>query len=210
MQKALGVAAVGFVTFFLLALTQNKDQQGLSYSNLKVSQIAGKNLFGLKDCTGCHTLADKADGKLTPVTNRRSGEWFVQHVEEKSEVVLQETKSARRKKRVLRDEITALENFLFRTSAMEKKEIADMRENVFQGAYLVYQNNCLNCHKIAGEGKEVAPDLTHVAEKHTKEWFVKNLQNPQQFAPESPMPKFDSLPAESLYNIADYLQTLKK
>lgn len=212
MQKVSGMAAVASAALLFVAFSQNKDQRQLDYSDLKVSQIAGKKLFGLKDCTKCHTLSGKADGELTPVADKRSDDWFAEHVEKESKVVLQETKSARRKKRVLQDEIAALESFLFQTTAQKKKEIAGMPENVFQGAYLVYQNNCLNCHTIAGEGKkEVAPDLTHIADEHgDKSWLIKNLKNPQQFASESPMPKFDNLPEESLSNIADYLLTLKK
>ncbi|MFQ5772732.1 MAG: cbb3-type cytochrome c oxidase subunit II, partial [bacterium] len=77
-------------------------------------------------------------------------------------------------------------------------------------AYLVYQNNCLNCHSIAGVGKDVAPDLSQVAKRHgDKEWIVEHFMNPQQFSPESIMPRFNRLPKESLEKMAEYLLTLK-
>ncbi len=187
--------------------TQKKDS---ATSNLRVTQIAGKTLFQLKNCVDCHTLAQKAAGKLTPVTNKRDDSWFSAHVAKESSIVLQEAKSKRRQKRVLQKEIVALDDFLYQSKPAEKKQIAGLSEDVLDGAYLVYQNNCINCHSIAGAGKEVAPDLTHIAKEHgDKEWLIKNLINPQQFAPESLMPKFDKLPKEDLERMAEYLLTLE-
>jgi cbb3-type cytochrome oxidase cytochrome c subunit len=57
-------------------------------------------------------------------------------------------------------------------------------------------------------GKEVGPNLTQVGKKHKKDWLIENFKNPQQFAPESVMPKFDYLPKEDLEKLADYLLTL--
>ncbi|HEX9653827.1 MAG TPA: cbb3-type cytochrome c oxidase subunit II [bacterium] len=207
-----------FLTLFLMSglvavmftFGQDNKPKVVSNSNLRLTQIAGKKLFALKKCTDCHTLAAQTEGKLTPVTNRRSADWFAAHVEKESEIVLRQETSDRKRRRVLQDEILALDDYLYQSKIEERKQIEAMPRNVFEGAYLLYQNNCLNCHIIADEGKDIGPNLTQVGSKRDKTWFLANLKNPQQFAPESVMPKFDTLPAETLEKMADYLTTLKK
>ncbi len=194
----------------LIVFAQEAKKSDPSNSNLRVAQIAGKHLFTLKNCGECHTLAAQAEGKLTPVTNKRDDNWFAAHVEEESKVVLREAKTDRIRRRVLQDEILALDDYLYKSKPEQKKSIDAMVENVFQGAYLVYQNNCLNCHSIAGSGKDIGPDLSHVGSEHDQKWLIANFKNPQQFAAESVMPKFDTLPEETLARMAEYLLTLRK
>lgn len=74
----------------------------------------------------------------------------------------------------------------------------------------MYKEKCVNCHMIAGVGKESAPDLSVVADKHgDKQWLIGNLKDPQKNAPDSMMPKYDTLSDEELNIIADYLLTLR-
>ena len=210
MKKFASLLLVGSLCVVALTAANQTQKKISNTSNLRVTQIAGKKLFQLKSCVDCHTLARKTEGKLTPVANKRDDAWFNEHVAKESPIVLQAAKSKRRQKRVLKKEVAALDGFLYQSKPEEKKQIAGLAEDVFGGAYLVYQNNCINCHSIAGAGKEIAPDLTHIAKEHgDKEWLIKNLINPQQFAPESLMPKFDNLPEEDLGKIAEYLLTLE-
>ncbi len=210
MKKLAVLLFTGCLIAMVSAFGQDGKQKSASHSNLRVTQIAGRHLLDLKECTDCHMLGSQAEDKLTPMTNKRSVEWFAAHVEEKSTIVLRQEATDRKRKRVLQDEILALGDFLYQSKAEERKQIEDMAENVFAGGYLVYQNNCLNCHAVASEGKDIGPSLTTVGSKRDKAWFIANLKNPQQFAPESVMPKFDTLPAETLDKMADYLTTLKK
>jgi len=211
MQKTINFILIGFLSLVFLALYQKKtEKKEQTNSNLRVSQIAGKELFRLKKCVDCHTLLDKAEDELIPVTDKPDDEWFDGHVEKESSIVLRQEKSKRKQQRVLKAEIAALDDFLYNSKPEEKKQIDEMPDNVFQGAYLVYQSPCLKCHAIAGMGKDVGPDLSHIAKEHgDKDWLIKNFKNPQQFEPESVMPKFDHLPIEDLENMADYLLTLK-
>lgn len=213
MKNKINFILIGILSSMFLALYQEAEKKEQTNSNLRVSQIAGKGLFRLKKCVDCHTLSDgaenEAEGKLTSITTMRDDDWFAEHVEKESPIVLRQETSKRKQKRVLKIEITALQDYLFKTKPEERQQIDSMPQNVFQGAYLIYQNPCLNCHSIAGMGKEVGPDLSHVGKKHKKEWFLENFKNPQQFAPESVMPKFNKLPKEHLEMMADYLLTLK-
>jgi mono/diheme cytochrome c family protein len=181
------------------------------YSHLRTTQIAGKKLYFQKNCQECHTLGTEKEGKLTPVTDKRNDEWFKEHVVKESPVVLRQTTSERKKRRIINAEILALDDYLYKTSAEQKSEIDRMSENIFTGAFAVYQHNCLRCHTIAGAGRENGPELTYVADKHgDREWLTKNLLNPEQFSPETTMPKFDHLDKEVIDHIVDYLLTLKK
>jgi mono/diheme cytochrome c family protein len=198
-------------TYILFTVYLLANAPETSSSDLAVTQIAGKELWTQKKCVDCHTLTDKAEGKLTPVPNKGTDEWFQEHIEKESPVVLREATSKRKKRRVLKAEIAALDAYLYQSDAETKKRIDSMSEAVYEGAYLVYQNNCINCHTIAGIGKESGPDLTYVADKRTdKNWLLENLRDPKQFSPETTMPGFDQLPAEKLNKIVAYLLTLKK
>ncbi len=212
MNVISGIVVLNLIFFSLNVPAVFAQNDGhVKTSNLRLSQIAGFTLFQTKKCSTCHTSAAQPVEKLTPVSEMRDEAWFEAHVSKKSDIVLREAKSERKKSRVLRDEIAALVDYLFTSKSDEKKQVDGLPETVQRGAYLAYANNCLKCHSIAGVGKDIAPVLTFVANKHPKKtWLVQNLQNPQQFSKDSIMPKFGTLPEEDLSAIADYLLTLKK
>ena len=210
MQKPLA----RYLIFGLIAASPSaalaQDQRHETYAALAPTKIAGKQLFELKTCSKCHTLAAKNEGKRTPVRKMREPDWFSAHVKEHSDIVLRKETNRRKRRRVFREELTALKAFLFETSEQERKTIDTMPRRLFEGAYLVYQNRCLRCHTIAGAGKDIGPDLSDVGKKHDKAWFIANLKDPKQFAPDTQMPSFSDLPQENLEKIAEYLLSLKK
>lgn len=209
MTKTAALIASLF-SFAFIATIRLAAEDGGSNSNLRPSQIAGKKLFAAKECSKCHTLDGETTDGLTPIKAIRSAQWFAGHVKKESSLVLRQSQSHRKQRRIFQDEVEALEDVLFHTKPAERAQIDQMPDQVFQGAYLVYQQPCLNCHTIAGQGKkDVGPDLTHVAKEHSKTWLLKHLENPQQFAPESVMPRFDFLTDEQRANIVEYLLTLK-
>jgi cbb3-type cytochrome oxidase cytochrome c subunit len=204
-----------FTVYILAAMTivsavaSENDTSNGGNGNLTVLQIAGKKLFELKGCIDCHTLAEAAEGKLTPVVSKRHANWFEEHVQENSQIVLREEKSKRKQRSVLKAEIEALDAYLFESNRDDKSQMEALHSDVFNGAYLLYQNNCLNCHTIAGAGKDLGPDLTRVGNKRDKDWLFGNLNNPQQFAVNSEMPKFDHLSQEAKNRIIAYMLTLR-
>gem|GEM_PF-1424423 len=212
MMRKSNLVWIGFFSLVCLAAYLRGENESAKTSDLRLSQMAGPELFSKKNCTGCHTLSKEADGKLTPVPKKREDDWFTQHVSENSELVIASDKSAGKKRRILRKEVAALSGFLFDSSDKQKTRILGLRAEIREGSYLAYQNNCTNCHKIAGEGKEIGPDLSFVADRRSeKSWLIKNLKNPQQFAEDSPMPAFEGkIPEQQLAKIADYRLTLRK
>lgn len=204
---------IQFVTIGILSLAivswAFRQDKSAGNSNISVAKIAGKQLFFGKNCDECHAPGDKADGDKTPVKSTREQDWFAEHVAEYSEIILRQERSKRRQRRTAREEAVMLMAYLEEASPDEKKQIKAMPEDVFKGAYLFAQHKCLNCHAVAGYGKDVGPDLTKVGNEHNREWFVKNMIDPKQFAPDTEMPSFGDLPKETLDQIAAYLSTLK-
>ncbi len=199
-----------FIMFLsLLIMASQKNEKSYKTSSLRLTQLAGKQLFELKDCISCHN--DKNENS-TAIMGKREGDWFSEHISAESEIVIGEGKSERRKRKYLKKEVAALDDFLFNIKKSDQESIGSLPANLIEGAYLAYQNNCIGCHAIAGQGKDSAPVLTFVADKRSeKSWHIANLKNPLQFAPESNMPAFeDRLSESSLGKLADYLLTLKK
>lgn len=200
------------VPVLMLLVAQEGKNEVVKTSDLRMTQIAGYELFQRKNCNECHTLGSKQEGERTPIAEKRSDAWFQEHVDAETELVLDEAASRRKKRRILKNEIDALDDFLFGSKPAEKQRVLGLPENIRVGAYLGYQNNCTGCHTIAGQGKEIAPDLSTIADKKSdREWHIKNLNDPQEFAPESTMPAFgEKLPAEEISKIVDYIMTLRK
>lgn len=208
MKFLFPLSAVLILAVIFLAVSGNSGK--VKTSHLRMTQIAGLQLFRAKECGACHTLGNAADGKLTPIGKERDKAWFKAHVSENSAIVLEDAKSRRKQRRILKREIEALSDFLFH-SAKVKEEVMGLPDNIRMGAYIGYQNNCVGCHKIAGAGKEIGPDLTNIAVKHDRAWFISNLKNPQEYAPESAMPALEGKVSEKdLGKVADYLLTLRK
>lgn len=87
------------------------------------------------------------------------------------------------------------------------------------GQDLFMSNTCIQCHAIAGTKAtaEVAPDLTHIADRKTigagvipnnLENLTKWIMNPQDFKPGCYMPKM-RLTESAAHDIAVYLENLK-
>lgn len=208
MKAFVGVAVI-FFAFAVVHSQEKTENNERSTANLALTKIAGKQLFTLKKCTECHTWPGESDENRSAIENMRDEGWFEEHVQENSEIVLRIETNRRRQRRVFREEIEALKAFLFEASPQERAQIDSLPAAVYEGAYLAYQNNCLRCHTIAGVGKDIGPDLSHIGTKHDKTWFIQNLIDPKQFAPDTEMPSFKDLPPESLEKIAAYLLSLR-
>lgn len=75
------------------------------------------------------------------------------------------------------------------------------------GKALFDKNGCIACHKIAGKGGTVAPDLTGVSQRLSDEDLFKRLKDPQQVKPGSVMPTF-GFSDQQIRDLIAYLKTL--
>ena len=73
-----------------------------------------------------------------------------------------------------------------------------------------YSEVCVACHRMAGEGGTVGPDLTHVGRRRDEETLRKLIADPLTAYPDSEMPPFkDTLSAEQIAALARYLASRK-
>ncbi len=89
-------------------------------------------------------------------------------------------------------------------------EAADMREPIAPGKDVYNLKGCGGCHKIAGVGGDLGPDLTNEGNiiSHDAGWHQRHFLEPQSVVPGSTMPKIDLTESERGALIA-FLQSLK-
>jgi ubiquinol-cytochrome c reductase cytochrome b subunit len=81
--------------------------------------------------------------------------------------------------------------------------------SLVRGIALVEQFKCQTCHRIHGEGGNLAPDLSFVADRRPdREWHIRHFKNPQSVTPGSFMPKFP-LNEKQVNDLTNYMLTLK-
>ena len=81
--------------------------------------------------------------------------------------------------------------------------------SVVRGFALVEHFHCKTCHRIHGEGANLAPDLSFVADRRPdRNWHLQHFKDPQSVSPGSFMPKFP-LNDTQLNDLTNYILTLK-
>ena len=70
---------------------------------------------------------------------------------------------------------------------------------------------CGNCHRVAGQGGEVGPDLTTIGLLHSPAWLHSFVEAPKRFHRESRMPAYGppTLSHQEIEELAEYLSTLR-
>ncbi len=81
--------------------------------------------------------------------------------------------------------------------------------SVARGIALVDQFQCKTCHRIHGDGANIAPDLSYVADRRPdRDWHLQHFKDPQSASPGSFMPKFP-LNDKQLNDLTSYMLSLK-
>jgi ubiquinol-cytochrome c reductase cytochrome b subunit len=98
---------------------------------------------------------------------------------------------------------------LLGTSLRDLYAVPKRDPSVVRGIALVEQFNCQTCHRIHGEGGNLAPDLSFVADRRpARDWHIQHFKNPSAVVPGSFMPKFP-LTDQELNDLTNYILTLK-
>jgi len=79
---------------------------------------------------------------------------------------------------------------------------------VKEGEQIYQEYACYGCHKVAGIGGDMGPDLNEVGKRLRPKYLAAFLQNPQAFIPDSPM-KISELWDEEVRALVSYLMSLK-
>jgi len=215
-MKTLFTACLASVVVFLPFKTS--AQNATSSSDLTQ---AGAGLFADLRCGACHNTT--ASGINVPPSLANAGDKF-QTVW--LEIYLKAPHRRRWESTGVRPTLR-MPNFLL--SAQEARALAaylsaqhdttritkyefEFRKNdstiVAEGKQIYKEYACHGCHKIAGEGGEVGPDLSGVGSRLRPEYLATFLRNPQAFIPGSPMKNFD-LWEEEVQALVAYLMTFK-
>lgn len=81
--------------------------------------------------------------------------------------------------------------------------------SIDRGLGLVVQFGCKTCHRIHGEGGNLAPDLSFVADRRPdRAWHIQHFKDPKSASPGSFMPTFP-LNDKQLNDLTNYILTLK-
>jgi cytochrome c2 len=78
-----------------------------------------------------------------------------------------------------------------------------------EGEEIYQEYACYGCHKIAGNGGEMGPDLSEIGSRLRPEYLAAFLRNPQAFIPGTPM-KISELWEEEVQALVAYLMSLKE
>ena len=77
------------------------------------------------------------------------------------------------------------------------------------GAGLFKSKGCVACHRIAGAGGSIGPDLSGEGLKgRSRQWLLDQLMNPKSHDPSTVMPSFATLKKSEIEGLVDYLQSL--
>ena len=80
------------------------------------------------------------------------------------------------------------------------KADAEKGGEVFRGA------RCVTCHEVNGRGGTLAPALTHVGAKASRDWLYSWIRDPHRFQPRTLMPRF-RFTDEQVRDLAAYLSS---
>ncbi len=81
--------------------------------------------------------------------------------------------------------------------------------SVARGQTIFAQQHCAACHRIHGEGGNVGPDLSYVADRRPdREWHLRHFRNPRSASAASIMPAFP-LSEKDLNDLSSYMLSLK-
>ena len=72
----------------------------------------------------------------------------------------------------------------------------------------IFIERCRDCHKVHEVGGVVGPDLTNIGAKRDRQFLDQVIRDPSKLYPGSVMPPYDTLPADQIKLLVDYLSGL--
>lgn len=93
-----------------------------------------------------------------------------------------------------------------------RPEVGRPLTSVERAGWALYESQqCGGCHRVAGEGGDLGPDLTTVGLRHSAGWIHSFIELPTRFHPESRMPAFGppTLTHQEVEELSQYLASLR-
>ena len=189
---------------------------------------AGQTLFEELGCPGCHLVNGYEDlTKVGPYLRRIQAKvkptWLVEWV---TNPHTYRTNTRMPNFMLTREQATAISAYLLNSTQADSEAWLSTRPQptgidptdaalVTQGKELIDSLGCRGCHGIApgdspallGENKDVAPNLSNIAEKTDARWLYYWLKGPREYSPVSRMPSL-RLSDDEARAVASFLLTL--
>lgn len=179
---------------------------------------AGKMVWHKYDCIGCHTILGNGSyfaPDMTKVAERKPKGYLKKFLMDPRAV---NPKAAMPKLGITSEEADNLLVFLdwigkVDTNGWPPKPIlasaAGVASHELSAGERIYRvQGCHNCHMINGIGGTTGPDLTHVGSKRDRAWLIGHFKDPDDYVPNSAMPKVEA-PDADIEKLTDYMLTLK-
>ncbi len=80
------------------------------------------------------------------------------------------------------------------------------KADIEKGGEIFRGSRCVTCHEVNGRGGTLAPALTHVGAKASREWLYSWIKDPHRFQPKTLMPRF-RFTDEQIRDLASYLSS---
>jgi nitric oxide reductase subunit C len=221
----LGGTAVCFGAFVLLTLdTLRRIPAQTNQAAMNESVVRGKHLWDRKNCMGCHTLLGEGAyyaPELTRVYERRGPDFIGAMLRDPAAMY----PGQRRMQNYgfTEDEITDLTAFLQWIGTMDlngfpaKPHFGQVAVSSDAGAGplaaqgnrpLVFNQLCIACHSLGGQGGTVGPALDGVGSRIDAETIRKRLNDPTSVKADAKMPKLP-LSQETITELVAFLSNLK-
>jgi len=215
-RVTLVTATLVSAVIFLGMTVDSLRQMGVRTHADQISEevIAGKRLWQHYDCNDCHTILGIGGYYAPDVTKSYSirGEaWLKQFLKNPAKMYPEGRQMPNFQ--LNEAEISSLTAYLKWVSEIDTNGWPPVPQGVARqespGHQAFLAQHCNTCHAIEGSGGTLAPDLTHIGSRQTKQWILDQINNPRGHKADSIMPSFAQLPDEEKRELADYLAGLK-
>jgi mono/diheme cytochrome c family protein len=194
----------GVVTLTVLGLADRPA--GRDPNDWGLVPIAGMQMATTEgaSCARCHVSGGPATS-LSKIRLTKDDEWLLSHMADPIAIApgVRPVGEPAPKPVLSRFQAQAVVAFLRRQYAGDHAPI--LNETAVAAAH-TYAEVCAACHKMAGDGGTVGPDLTRVGSRRTESEIRRLIEDPLSAYADSVMPPFkDTLSAEQIAALAKYL-----
>lgn len=199
-------ASIGIGVIALTALGLADRPTGRDPADWGLIPLAGREL-ALGDgasCLRCH-VSGGAASSLSNIRLTRDDEWLLAHLADPIAIApgIRPAGEPAPKPVLTRFQAQAVIAFLRRQYA---GDAAPTPTGTALAAAQTYAEVCAACHKMAGDGGTVGPDLSRVGNRRTEQEIRRLIEDPLTAFDDSVMPPFkDTLSADQISALATYL-----
>ena len=196
----LGIIAIGGFTALTVMGLRSPLLNPVVHQDPQVA--AGRHLYQELRCVYCHSIHGRgglAAPDLATVGARRDRNWLIQHFQSPRTAT---PGSIMPKLNLLPNEIEALTAYMQTLGG----------EGPFTPhAPVLFNDNCLSCHALDGEGGEIGPDLSTILTYRDKGHLYRYIEDPKSLNPDSSMPGYKgTLTPTEIEDLARYLMSVKR